>query len=312
MRFFYFSSMVIASFAFVFPSHAEKTADIKIIHSPATFAIKGQSLTLRAKVAGGSGGIDNVILYYALFRDAAPFRVSMASSGMDMYVGTIEAGLLSGLSSLSYYIEAQDKSGSLEETPWYDVQFRDPDAAPAAETKPAGASANNRPSPKSSSASDEGISGMTVGLIAGGAVALGAGAYLLADSGGDSDDGDGGGGGDPDGKAGTYSGSCTICEQVDPPVPCDPARQASVVIDEGGLVFSDSLLPGTAMSSRLSGNTFVLSASINNAEDSLSGNISFQGNVGTDGKIIGTISGNFDRAGQPGTYAGSFTLTLEP
>lgn len=287
-------------------ARAEKSGDITITHSPASFAIKGQSLTLRAKVTGGSGGIDTVTLYYALFRDAAPFRVAMASSGMDMYVGTIEAGLLSGLASVSYYIEAQDRGGSLQETPWYDVQFRDPEAPPAA--SPAGKSTATSRATSRSAADEEGVSGMTVGLIAGGAVALGAGAYFIADSGGSDDNGGGGGTNDVPEKAGTYAGNCTVCETIAGAVDCE-TRAVTVIVDESGNVFSDSLFPGTAMSSRLSGNSFVLSSTINDPGSSTTGTITFEGNLGTGGKALGTVSGSFDRLGEEGAYSGSFNLS---
>lgn len=297
---------------------AEAAAALQITHAPAGFAIKGQALTLRAKVTGGTGGVENVTLYYALFRDAAPFRVNMASSGMDMYVGTIEAGLLSGLASISYYIEAQDREGSIEETPWYDVQFKDPDAK-----VPAPAGRSPVPAPVAPSASggkaapaagdEEGMSALTIGLIAGGAVAVGAGAYFLADSGGSSDSGgDGGGGSDTNAvgaKAGTYSGSATICRTIGAnPATCDTAG-ATIIIDSTGRVYSGDLLPGTPLSANLSGNSFTFSAPVSNAAEGWTGTIIFSGTVLADNRIVGSISGAIDQGGTSGSHSGSFSLS---
>jgi len=293
--------------------HAQKSGDITISHSPASFAIKGQSLTLRAKVTGGSGGIDSVTLYYALFRDAAPFRVAMTSSGMDLYVGTIEAGLLSGLPSVSYYIEAQDRGGSMSETPWYDVQFRDPEAPPAVTEKPAAPKSPAQRTPSRTSVeSDDGISGTTMALIAGGAVALGAGAYLIADG------GSGGGGGDDDGGgsntnlAATYKGTARICEVAASTSRVCKTESAEIFVDANGNVFSTMLLPGTSLSAPLDGNTFVLSGNVNDSGTGTTGTILFKGVIGSDGVVIGEVFGDFVRGGSAGEYDGYFTLNKSP
>lgn len=298
---------------------AEATSAIKITHAPASFAIKGQALTLRAKVTGGSGGVESVTLYYALFRDAAPFRVNMAPSGMDMYVGTIEAGLLSGLASISYYIEAQDRDGAIEETPWYDLSFKDPDAkgvtppgrspvpAPVAPSDP------GRRGGGTGADDDEGMSGLTIGLIAGGAVALGAGAYFLADSGG-SDGGGSGGGSNTNtnsvvgAKAGTYRGNVTTCRTLGAnPATCE-TKSASIIIDSNGRVFSDTLVQGSSLSANLSGNDFVLTAPVSNSAEGWTGTIVFNGTVLSDNRIVGSISGAIDQAGTVGNHSGSFSL----
>jgi len=307
MRSFMIRAATFAVMAVSAVMQAQAAIEITITHSPASFAIKGQPLTLRAKVTGGSGGIDVVTLYYALSRDAAPFPVPMASSGMDMYVGTIETGLLSGLSSLSYYIEAQDRGGLLEETPWYDVQFRDPEAQPAAVAPPKAPSASGtKAGTRTAVEEEDGMSGTTMALIAGGAVALGAGAYFIADGGG-------GGGGGETSNSDTYTGNSTICEQTPstPTKPCD-TKSAAVVVDANGNVFSDSLLPGTSMSTQLNGNSFNLTASINDALTDTIGTITFKGVIGSDGEILGNIFGSFERAGEEGTYFGTFTLAKQP
>lgn len=289
---------------------AETAGPLRITHSPAPFAVKGQPITLRARVAGGVGGVSNVTLFYALFRDAAPFRVAMTPSGMDMYVGTIGAGLLSGLASISYYIEAQDSEGSLEETAWYDVQFKDP-AAPSAVLPPAGNSSVKSVAPTTGAPADGGrkSSAVTVGLIAGGAVALGAGAYFISDSGGD------GGGGDSNTNkvgdaAGTYSGTVNLCRTPaeGDSEECDNSM-AEIEISENGQVFSDSLFEGLAMTGNLSGNQFTLSSPFSDPGQDFSGNIKFNGAVINDSGIAGSISGTYTEGGVNGTFSGSFNLS---
>lgn len=297
---------------------AETASALKITHAPASFAIRGQALTLRAKVSGGAGGVENVTLYYALFRDAAPFRVAMASSGMDMYVGTIEAGLLSGLASISYYIEAQDREGSMEETPWYDVQFKNPDAADTPPTRspvptPV-APSGSRVSAPASSGDDEGMSGLTIGLIAGGAVAVGAGAYFISDSGGssDSDDGDGGGGDTNDTdlalSAGTYSGNATICRTIGANPPVCETQSGTIIIDSTGKVFSDTLVDGASLNGTLSRGSFSFSTQVVNAEEGWNGTIIFSGTVVNNEQIVGSISGPIIQGATNGSYSGTFTL----
>ncbi len=286
---------------------ADKGRSLKITHSPVSWAIKGQPLTLRARVSGGAGGVESVTLYYALFRDAAPFRVNMAASGMDMYVGTIEAGLLSGLTTISYYIEAQDRDGSIEETPWYDVQFRDPDASTPAPVKGGGAVAATGGGKASK---EEGMSAATIGLIAGGAVALGAGAYFLADSGGSSSGGGGSVTNDPGGignKPGTYSGNSTICRTLEGGSPVCESNPASVVIGSNGRVFSDSLRSGVPLAASLRGNDFTLTDEI--ATPELTGTITFSGTVLNENRIVGSVSGNFVQGGTNGTFSGTFNLS---
>lgn len=292
------------------PVRAEKGGPIKINHTPVTWAVKGQSLTLKARVSGGVGGIDNVTLYYALFRDAAPFRVVMVSSGMDTYVGTIESGLLTGVEHVSYYIEAQDKEGTIEETPWYDVKFKNPEVAPATRggTTPYGAST---PAP----ANEEGTSALTIGLIAGGAAAVAAGAYFLSDS-GSSDDGDGDGGGGGGGgdntvtNAGNYAGNSTLCRSSAGGTQCE-TTSATFVIDSAGRIFSDTLSPGRSLTGTVSGNEFSLVADLTGSQEGLTGTAVYSGTVINGTRIIGTITGNYDQFGVPGTFSGTFSATRQ-
>jgi hypothetical protein len=284
---------------------------LTIQHAPAPWAIKGQSLTLRAKVTGGSGEVESVTLFYSLFRDAAPFRVSMASSGMGMYVGTIESGLLGGISSISYYIEAQDAEGSIEETPWYDVTFRDPESAPLASgPKVAPTQPGGSPAPARAAATEkDGLSATTIGLIAGGALAIGAGAYALSDS----DSGGGGGstppGDDPGAAAGTYNGNVTVCMETGSDPQSCRTRSATILIDSNGRVLSDNLVESTALSAPLSGNSFSFSAPVSDPATGLSGTQSFSGTVVNNSRIVGSVSGSYVVGGTNGTFSGTFALT---
>jgi len=283
---------------------ADNSTSPVISHTPVKWGVKGQPLTLKARVSGGVGGIENVTLYYALFRDAAPFRVTMATSGMDLFVGTIEAGLLTGVSSISYYIEAQDKEGTLEETPWYDVAFKDPDPATAKRT------GTGAVAPTGGTAEEE-SSAMTLGLIAGGAAAIAVGAYVISDSGGSSDSsGGGGGGGDDAGeKAGTYNGSATTCLTFPPGSPSCSNSNFQILVDPNGKVVSDTLVPGQQMVGSLSGNTFSLQADTSNEADNFTGTIVFNGSFINNNQIIGSMGGSANLNGTAGSYSGSFNAS---
>ena len=290
-------------------SHAQKAGALKINHTPVTWAVKGQALTLKARITGGVGGIDNVTLFYALFRDAAPFRVAMASSGMDTYVGTIDAGLLSGVENISYYIEAMDREGTVEETPWYDVKFKNPEVAPVSRTgtNPYGGSS---PSPSN----EEGTSALTIGLIAGGAVAVAAGAYFISDSGSSDSDGDGGGGGGggtTTTNAGNYAGNSTLCRtSPDQGTTCETTA-ATFVIDSAGKIFSDTLSPGRSLTGTVSGNEFSLVADLTGSVEGLTGTAVYTGTVLSGTRIVGTITGNYDIFGVPGTFSGTFSASRQ-
>lgn len=305
---------------------------LTIRHTPITRAVPGQPLTLKATVTGGEGGITDVTLHYALFRDAAPFRIAMNASGLDLYIGTIEAGLLRGAPSFSYFISAEDAQGNFEETAWHDVSLRTPPPTPAPApapvvrpaptptpppivqpTRPQAPApapvAPSAPAPAPRPESREGMSAATVGILAGGAAAVAIGAYLVSDSGGGgggdsaSDDG-----ADPVDAAGTYNGSASVCLTPDGGTTSCEARPASILIDNNGRVFSDSLQPGQNLSANLSGNTFTMQASINDPGTGTTGSILYSGDV-VGNRIVGTVSGTADINGVPGIYSGSFSLS---
>jgi hypothetical protein len=300
-----------------------------IAHDPIPFALRGQPLTLKAKVTG-SADIENVTLYYALFRDAAPFRVAMKSTGLNYYVGTIDAGLLTGVESISYYIEAQDKSGALTETPWYDVTFRKPDA----KTAPAGTAVMPTPGPAApapvipvssaaGSAPEKQGSWKTPVLIAGGAAVLLGGAYALSDSGGgsdkpeeDEDDDDDNGGGDDDGggattndPSGTYAGTVTTCFTPEGGAAACESMAMQFVVDDQGIVFSETIYPGQQLTDLLDASQgFTLTATVD--QGGTNGAVNFEGAV-VGSKILGSVSGTATTPDGQGAYSGSFSANKQ-
>lgn len=301
-RFIYLlAAALITSFTLQTASAATAASDLKIKHRPIKWGVKGQPLTLKARVAGGVGGINKVTLYYALFRDAAPFRVNMTSSGIGLYVGTIEAGLLSGVDTISYYVEAEDKEGTIEETPWYDVTFKDAD--PSQKSRTVVSPTGNR-----SAAADDESSSATIGLIAGGAAAIAVGAYVISDSdSGGSSSGDGSG--DPANNTGTYEGSATTCVTIPPDDTTCSFSSISIIIDPNGKVFSDTLLPGQELVGNINDNSFSLEGDVSGTGDGVTGTIIFSGSVIGGEAIIGTINGNIMTNGTPGFYSGDFNAS---
>lgn len=278
---------------------AEPNSPPVITHEPVRQGVRGQSLTLKAKVLDDRGEVQSVTLFYTLAKDAAPFKSTLHPAGLDFYIGTIEAGVLTDVSTISYYIEAQDGLGATRETPWYVVNLRDPKAA-----VPGGNGTGTIPPPGGKDKED----GISMGLIAGGAAVVIGGALLLANS----DSGGGGGGGDDGGNAttnsGTYAGSAVTC--FTPPggtAACDN-RSMSIVVDANGQVFSDTLLPGSALTAQLSGNDFTLKGVTGTDSTNGTGEIFFNGTV-LDNRIVGNITGTAPTPTGSGVYSGSFSGT---
>lgn len=285
---------------------AKPNAPPDIFHEPVTKAIKGQALTMKAKVVDDKGQIGSVTLYYTLSRDAAPFKVQLKPAGLDYYVGTIDAGVLSGVSSLSYYIEAQDSWGATKETPWYVVAFREPTGADAA----AGGGTAKIPAPNEKK--DEKGGGVPLGLIAGGAVAVIGGAILIANGGGGGGGGDGGSDPeDPAQKQGNYVGSVTTCLTESGAQPSCESHACTITIDSSGKVLSANLREGQALTDTLSGNEFTLVASADDPITGTTGEIFYNGNVVNNSKIVGSISGSRSSTNSSGTYSGSFSATKQ-
>jgi hypothetical protein len=278
-----------------------------ISHDSVPAAVRGQPLSIIAKVSAGSAEVKAVNLYYTLSKDAAPFKVVMQNSGASVYYGSIPAHLLGSVKEISYYIEAIDKAENTSETDWFAVPVKDakaadqrayqPPVAPVAPAKP------QQVTPSQPEKKGKMGTALTVGLIGAGAAAVVGGAIYLANSGG------GGGGDNPDtDKAGTYAGSETICFSLMGGTPDCTRRDIRVVIDTAGVVRSDTLQPGTALEGRLNGSSFVLVATINEPASNRTGEIFFSGNI-VEGRILGSIDGQTTEPAGQGQYTGTFTAT---
>lgn len=294
----------------LFAGFTAQAQTLSIKHDPVPFVVRGQPLTLKVKVEGQATP-QSVTLYYALFRDAAPFRVPMKSSGLGYYVGAIEANLLSGVDSVSYYIEAQDDNGVITETPWYEVKFRDPrpsERPVAISAPPAPAPAGPAPIiPVPSGQEEEGRSWKTPALIVGGAAVVLGGAIALSQSGG----GGGGGNDDDDGgnnsatnAAGTYAGVTTTCSASSlGPTSCD-SHGFQLLIDQNGTVFTETLHAGRQLLAPLQGNHFAFTVPVN--EGGATGVINYSG-TWANNSVVGQISGTATSATGSITYSGSFS-----
>ena len=284
------------------PAGSAVAADSLVItHEPVKQAIKGQPLTLKARVTSRTG-VHAATLYYNLSKDAAPFRVAMKPVGLDFYLGTIDGALLAGVPSVSYYLEAEDAAGAVKETPWQVIQLRE--AKPGESNAPPPPGGTRLPAP----GEDQG-DGISLGLIAGGAVAVIGGALLIADSdSGGSDDDDGGGSPtDPGAAAGTYQGTATTCLTLSGQAPSCEEHPVTFIIDSQGTVLSDDLVADQALTDRLSGPNFTLVATVGSGTSTLTGQIFFNGSV-VNNQIVGNISGS--QSGGPlgpGSYSGSFS-----
>lgn len=278
---------------------AQANAAPEISHDPVTKAVKGQALTMKAKVTDDQKAVSSVTLFYTLSKDAAPFKVPLKPAGLDYYIGTIDAGVLSGVATMSYYIEAQDNWGATRETPWYVVTFRDPlpgDAVSAG-------SSNKVAAPEESS------DHIPLGLIVGGAAAVIGGAFLIAKS-------DSGGGGDepkpddPSAKQGTYAGTVTTCVTASGQPPSCESHPFGITIDAKGKVLSTDIRQGQTLVSTLHGSDFTLTGSADDGAGK-SGEIYYNGSVINNSKIVGSITGSEQGTNVTGSFSGSFSATKQ-
>ena len=86
---------------------------------------------------------------------------------------------------------------------------------------------------------------------------------------------------------------------------------ATFVIDSSGKIFSDTLSPGRSLTGTLSGNDFSLVADVTGSQEGLTGTVVYSGTVINGSRIIGTITGNYDQFGVPGTFSGTFSATRQ-
>jgi hypothetical protein len=269
-----------------------------IKHEPVTVAVRGQPITILANITDDSGLVKSATLFYSASKDAAPFRSPMKSSGTSLYYGTIPAGVISSVDSISYYIEALDHVDAAQETPWHTIAIKDA-TAPAKTIEPAAAdvSASQAPAGKSG-----GPSALTVGAIAVGAAAVVGGAVLLANSGGDSS-GDGGGGSGT--EAGTFVGSVTECSSLNGASSSCNSHSILINISNTGVVTSDSLREGVSLEGPLRGSEFALVAQLTGVS---TGEVVYSGTV-VDQRIFGSITGSSESSAGKSIYSGTFTAT---
>ncbi len=271
-----------------------------ITHEPVKQAIKGQPLTLKAKVTSAVG-VQAVTLYYTLSKDAAPFKIPMKPAGLDYYLGTIESAVLGGVSTLSYYIEAEDTAGAVRETPWQVLALRE---LKPGEAIPGGGAALAPPRGRQ----DDG--GISLGLIAGGAAAVVGGAYLIAENDSGSDDDDPAPpSGDP--AAGVYAGTANTCLTIGGLGTTCETHTITIAIDTAGRVLTSDLREGQTLNGQMSGSTFILTAPVDETDgtNQITGAIYYSGTV-SGGQIAGSITGSQQgNPAGPGIYSGSFNAT---
>lgn len=265
-----------------------------IEHDPLKIAVRGQPLTVLARVTDDSGEVKSVALYYNVSRDAAPFRVLMKVSGPNTYYGAIPPEHFEQADTLFYYIEATDAMDASQETPWYSVAIR----AAAGNLPPPSASA-----PTPSQHADEGIRWGTVGLIAGGAAAVVGGAFLL--TGGGSDD-------DSSGEIhpGDYDGTVTECFTFEGGAADCSSHAMTIQIKDEGSVWSSSIREGYVLQAVLRGNKFTFTVPLDDPTNGM-GQVVYDGVVAND-TIVGTISGEAMTPMGSGQYSGTFSATKRP
>ena len=276
-----------------------------IAHDAITTAVRGQAVTVLARVTDDSEQVKSVTLFYSVSKDAAPFRAVMKSSGTAMYYGTIPVEVLESAKSVSYYIEAMDSDEATSETAWNTIDIRSPSARPVVEEKPVVTPVTPASPPREKS------SLLGVGLIAGGAVAVAGAAVLIANT----DDSSGGGGGDDDDEdyAGMYQGSVTECLALSgQPQTCD-TWSMSVTVDSSGRVQSSNLREDKLLAGQMTGNKFLLVADLAGGTNGVTGEIYYDGTV-VDGELFGRITGSYAEGGTngvTGVYSGSFDGTRQ-
>ena len=268
----------------------------RIAHEPVGVALRGQPITILAQISAAAP-IKSVTLHYTLSKDASPFKLAMQSTGPAMFLGTIPAGLLGNADKVSYYIEATDDRDASTETPWYAVAIKDSNAV----GQGVGSAAIAAPAAATSSAESGHSSLVTAGIVAGGAAAvIGAALYVANRNSGSSSTG----GGAVTNAQGTYTGNKTIILTMSGQAPSSSTTPVTIIIDQNGGVFSQTLLDGSVISGTLNGSGFTLSGS--SSVSNLTSTISFTGSV-VNNNIVGTISGSAQSATNSGRYSGSFS-----
>ena len=281
-------SLLLAVWFASVPAFSAPVGTLRIEHAPITLAVKGQEVLFRAQVKSGEQPVKTVTLYYAVSRDAAPYKVAMQHSGAGWFTGTLSADITTGLNQILYYIEARNAADATVETPWYTIAVKN-----------TGSPAATSPAPEA-----KGHSWTKPALIAGGVILAGGAVLALAGGGG----GGGGGGSTSDGTTtnapGTYNGNVTLCVQPPGSSSSCSAHSMSIFIDANNLVSSDTLSPGNHLEGRLSGANFLLVTSV--TETNGTGEIQYLGTV-INNRIAGSIQGTLTTPTGTGTYSGNFS-----
>lgn len=278
--------LVLASWYASVPAVAISAGTLKIEHAPVALAVRGQDVLFRTQVVPGTKPVKNVTLFYAVSRDAAPYKLPMQDSGSGWFTGSISANLTTGLNQLLYYIEARDTSDSTAETPWYTITVKDSGSVASATQPQKRERSWTKPA-----------------LIAGGVVLAGGAALALASGGGG-----GGGSSAPNGTltnaAGTYNGTVTLCVQPPGTSSTCSSHATTILIDRTGMVSSDTLYEGKHLEGKLAGDTFLLLASV--TETNGTGEIQFLGTV-INNHIAGSVQGTLTTSTGTGIYSGNFS-----
>lgn len=264
---------------------------LRIEHAPVTLAVKGQDVLFRTQVKPGAKPVKAVTLFYAVSRDAAPYKVAMQNSGVGWYTGTISAHMTAGLSQILYYIEARDTSDATTETPWHTIAVKNPGTTPIVQPTP----------------EEQGRSWTKPALIAGGVVLAGGAVWALSSGGGGGGDG---GSTPPDGTttnaAGTYSGTVTLCVQPPGGSSTCSSRTMTIAVDANHTVSSDTLSDGQHLEGKLAGVNFLLVTSVTTTNGT--GDIQYLGAI-VNNRISGSIQGTLTTPTGTGTYSGNFSAS---
>lgn len=261
----------------------------KIEHTAVTVQVRGQPMTVRARVTDAHRAIKSVIFWHSASKDAAPFEEPMSLTSPGCYVCTVPENIFAEQGEISYYISAENIVGEMSETPWHKVSIRTPQ--PGAVPAPGG---KTQERPK----------WVVPALIAGGVALAAGGALIAANSGGDSGGGGSSGSLDLEKAAGTYTGEVSL--RTEPPGgPAALATQAcTITVARDGTVSSSDLRAGSNLTAKISGNSFVFVAPV--AESGLTGEIRYVGTV-VDGRIVGTLQGSATGSAGQTLYGGIFS-----
>lgn len=285
--------------ALLVPTHA--VAVPRIEHAPVTVAVRGQSVLFRVHAVSDSQPIKSATLFYAVSRDAAPYKLAMYNSGSGWFTGSIPADLISGLNQVLYYIEVRDAADATEETPWHTIAIRNPGATGSTANATAVATAG-RPQPTPEAPE---YSWTKPALIAGGVLLAGGAAVAIANSGGGGG-GSGSSGGTSSNSVGLFSGTVTICFQPPNEASSCSSHAMNLFIDQNGAISSDTLYPNKHLEGTLAGANFLLVTSV--SDTNRTGEIQFLGTV-INNRIAGSVQGSATTSAGIGTYSGNFSAS---